>query len=465
MNIFFPAYFDPADANCFLSERPWGPTSQTSSHRMIVPVDHPALDSLISGDVEGWAVQCLGCSFCEDGALIAERIEDHLAQIAAPWDLCAQNPHPSLLAALIRLGSLHPGSTLHIHAGAERIKIPLHEGSSGLSREVRPRYAGEATAETHVDLASSMIAESSAMQAVLRTAQILAGHQVPVLIQGETGTGKSLLARFLHHSSPRRRQPNLSLNCAALPEKLVESILFGHRKGAFTGAVEHQAGIFSDADQGTLFLDEIGELSGEVQAKLLRVLEDGWVQPLGSNRGSHVDVRILAATHRDLQRDVHEGRFREDLYHRLSFGVIRIPPLRERVEDIAPLSRRFLQKFNPLLARPRSLTPRALAFLEAESWPGNVRQLEHTIGRAAMFATQEGLEPDDFVQAAQVDRFEPMSDRPRLCAGFSLEQYLREVRQNLIDQALRESDGNQSAAARLLGISPQAVSKFIRSLP
>jgi anaerobic nitric oxide reductase transcription regulator len=231
----------------------------------------------------------------------------------------------------------------------------------------------------------SLGGHSPAMQALLREIDLVAGSDLTVLILGETGVGKELVAQRLHAQSARRERPLVQVNCAALPDTLADSELFGHRRGAFTGALQDRAGRFELADGGTLFLDEVGELSLPVQAKLLRVLQSGEVQRPGSDRLLRVDVRVLAATNRDLAAEVAAGRFRADLYHRLSVYPLRVPALRERGRDVLALAGGFLEENQHRLGtRNLRLTPAAKAWLLQQPWPGNVRELEHVISRAAL---------------------------------------------------------------------------------
>jgi transcriptional regulator with GAF, ATPase, and Fis domain len=304
--------------------------------------------------------------------------------------------------------------------------------------------------------------EHPAFRQALETAAAVAGHNVPVLIEGETGTGKTVLARLLHELSDRATEPFVVVNCGALPEKLVESILFGHRKGAFTGATDDQPGKFELADGGTLLLDEIGELPLELQPKLLTVLEGGTVEPLGASTPRAVNVRVIAATNRDLGAAVAERAFREDLYYRLSFSLIHLPPLRERRSDIASIALQILDRLNESLKEPKRLTPEALQRLERHEWQGNVRDLENVIGRSVLLTSDTLLDADDLVINEASPRRDPLSALPTPYEGFCLEDFLCSCRHHLVLKALDLADGNQSAAARLLGMSPQAVSKFLK---
>jgi len=306
-----------------------------------------------------------------------------------------------------------------------------------------------------------IIAHSPAMQQVLQEAAVVAEHGVPVLITGETGTGKERLARFIHLLSGREVDRFVPVNCAALPESLAESVLFGHRKGAFTGAHQDQQGKFVQADEGSLFLDELGELPLELQPKLLRVLEDQLVEPIGANQSQQVNTRLIAATHQDLLQGVKEGQFREDLYYRLTFATLHIPALRERPEDISAISLRHLQQLNRMLETPKTLSSESMDRLVAHPWPGNVRDLQNVIGRSALWCPETVIEPEHL-------KFDILlrssSEIPEPTQGFDMEDYLSNQRTALIQRALEKSGGNQSQAAALLGISPQAVNKFVKNV-
>jgi DNA-binding NtrC family response regulator len=239
------------------------------------------------------------------------------------------------------------------------------------------------------------------MRPVLKAAEKAAASSIPVLIEGESGTGKELIARAIHGSSARRAQSFVAVNCGAMPENLVESILFGHERGAFTGATEKHAGKFIEADGGTLFLDEVGELPLPAQVKLLRALQEGEVEPVGGRKNVKVDVRIISATNRDLIADVKAGRFREDLFYRLHVFPISVPPLRQRLQDVAELARHFLARISAEEGKHvRGLSAQALALLTAFRWPGNVRQLENAIFRAIVLADSDEIGVHEFQQIA-----------------------------------------------------------------
>ncbi|ADZ69300.1 sigma-54-dependent transcriptional regulator [Polymorphum gilvum] len=262
---------------------------------------------------------------------------------------------------------------------------------------------------------ADIVTKSPAMERVLRLGQRAASSTIPILIEGESGVGKELIARAIQGSGERKSKPFVTVNCGAIPDNLVESILFGHEKGAFTGAVDRHVGKFQEAHGGTLFLDEVGELPMEVQVKLLRALQEGEIDPIGARRPAKVDFRLISATNRRLIDLVKEGRFREDLYYRLNVFPIWIPPLRDRTEDIPALVRHFLARFAAEEGKPQvsSVAPEALAMLQAYAWPGNIRQLENAVFRAVVLCDGDHLTVADFPQvAAALDHPLPAAEMP-----------------------------------------------------
>jgi DNA-binding NtrC family response regulator len=283
--------------------------------------------------------------------------------------------------------------------GAERLQVSVRNAinTSALEGELaRLKHSRSGTLGF-----KDIITKSANMAAVLRVAEKAAASAIPVLISGESGVGKELIARAIHGSSARRTKPFIAVNCGAMPEHLVESILFGHEKGSFTGATERHIGKFVEATGGTLFLDEVGELPAPAQVKLLRAIQEGEVEPVGARRPVKVDVRLISATNRDLIADVKAGRFREDLFYRLHVFPIAVPPLRERPADIPVLARHFLARFAAEEGkRIRQMTPEALRVVCGFHWPGNIRQLENAMFRAVVLAESDTLGLDEFPQIA-----------------------------------------------------------------
>jgi transcriptional regulator with GAF, ATPase, and Fis domain len=299
------------------------------------------------------------------------------------------------------------------------------------------------------------------MESLKRTIEKIAPTPTAILIRGETGTGKELVAQALHQLSRRASGPLVKINCGALPESLVEAELFGHERGAFTGAERAKPGRFELADGGTLFLDEVGELPAAIQVKLLRVLQDGVIDRVGSTESRQVNVRIVAATHRDLKEEVQAGRFREDLLYRLNVIEVVVPPLRERREDIALLVEHMLDRQAERLERPRSsVTPEAISALCGLPWPGNVRELENAVERAILLAESETLAPSDFGLpaggSAPVAEGATLKDAARAAAA--------ETERRMIQAALDETGGNVTQAAEQLGLSRRGLQIKMKEL-
>jgi two-component system response regulator HydG len=314
-----------------------------------------------------------------------------------------------------------------------------------------------------------MIGQSRLFRATLDTVRQAAASHATVLITGESGTGKELVARALHELSPRHAGPFVAVNCAALPESILESELFGYERGAFTGANSRKEGRFDRANQGTLLLDEVAEMSPSVQAKLLRVVQQGEFERLGGVSPVKVDVRLLAATNRDLMSEVRAGRFREDLYYRLNVVAIPLPPLRDRPEDIPLLVDHFLHRFTRRNEKALSgIAPEALAALTAYSWPGNVRELENTIERAVVLSRGSQLGLDDLPETIRAATASAAASGSAGAAGqggaplggalaVPLGTPLEEVERMLIRETLRYTRGDKTLAARLLGIAPRTI--------
>jgi two-component system response regulator AtoC len=305
-----------------------------------------------------------------------------------------------------------------------------------------------------------VVSQSRGMRDVLELAGRVARHNTTVLITGESGTGKEVVARAIHRISPRSERSFTAINCAAIPEQLLESELFGHTKGAFTGATSDHPGLFELANGGTLLLDEIADLPQALQAKLLRVLEEGEIRRLGARESRKIDVRVLAATGRPMEQAVERGEFRSDLYYRLNVVRLHIPPLRERPEDIPELLTHFARQVAQRLGHPVSVTPNALAALSQHTWPGNVRELRNAVERAAVLSAGGLLDCKDF---ALSNGAAPRNGSPT--GSLDLKSQVEAVERAAIQRALEASHGNRRQAANLLGISLRTLFYKLRRSP
>src|SRR5579863_3753799 len=357
-----------------------------------------------------------------------------------------------------------------INAGADRYVIKDHELVDQLRRAVRSvteslkwkKEAGYLKRElrrlTGLD---NIIGQSAKMRSIFDLIQTVAPQSSRVLITGESGTGKELVARAIHENSARAKNPFITINCGAFPETLLESELFGYVKGAFTGANENRNGLFHAAHGGTLFMDEIGNMSVTMQVKLYRVLQEGKVRAIGSTEESDVDVRIIAATNKDLAKEIAEERFREDLYYRLSVIPIHLPPLRERHEDIPLLARDFLERFSKSMNKKiEGIEPEAMRRMEVYGWPGNVRELENTIERAVALESRNRISVDALPEKIQSHFQDAMphatnnGDHPCLPEeGLSLEEHIEGLERSYLLAALERSGGIRTQAAGLLKMS------------
>jgi two-component system, NtrC family, response regulator PilR len=305
---------------------------------------------------------------------------------------------------------------------------------------------------------SNIIGQSDRMQSVFQMIETVAQVPSTVLLTGESGTGKELVARAIHDLSPRAQKPFVSVNCGAFTETLLESELFGYVKGSFTGATANRKGLFEAANQGTIFLDEIGEMSPAMQVKLLRVLQERKVRPVGAHEEGEVNTRVIAATNRDLGAMVRDGSFREDLYYRVSVIPMELPPLRERKGDIVELAQYFIAKHCAQTGRDLSISPPAMRLLEAYSWPGNVRELEHTIERAVALEMTNQIQPERLPE--QITNY----SQPRIASaldlpeqGLNLTAHLDQLEKTYLLEALRRTEGNQTNAAQLLQMSVRSL--------
>jgi anaerobic nitric oxide reductase transcription regulator len=398
---------------------------------------------------------CLGCPLVADGEVVGVLTADALE--VGSFDGLDRD-------LLVALGAL---------AGAALQTTRLIETIESLA-ERRGRLVRELTREASARDAAQMLGISPVMERLRAELDTVAASDLAVLIVGETGVGKELAARAIHAGSPRATGPLIHVNCAALPESVVESELFGHVRGAFTGATSERLGKFEVADGGTLLLDEIGELPLSIQPKLLRALQEGEIQRVGSDRAIHVDVRVVAATNRDLEAEVAAGRFRADLYHRLAVYPIRVPPLRERSEDIGVLAGHFLDRYRSRVGlRQLVLGPAAADSLRGRDWPGNVRELDHLLARAALRAAARAPAGAAQIELADLDgdssaaREAPSSTaiEARAARGeISLRDAVDELKRAIVERALEEADGNWAEAARKLGMHRSNLHHMARRL-
>lgn len=292
------------------------------------------------------------------------------------------------------------------------------------------------------------------IQKINAVVQRVAGTDTTVLITGESGTGKELIARTLHNQSARSTRPFVPVNCASIPGELLESELFGHARGAFTGALATRAGLFQMADGGTIFLDEIGEMPAALQAKLLRVLQNGEIRIVGEDRPRRVDVRIIAATNKDLREEVRKGSFREDLFYRLQVIPVHLPPLRARRSDIPSLVRHFLQKSNRKYSLSVGLSSEAMVYLWEYDWPGNVRELENLIERLVLLDVNGEIRPEDLSPYTRALSSEPLVEpgNKKSARWLDLKTAVEQFEYRLIDRALARANGNRTVAAQMLGL-------------
>ena len=307
---------------------------------------------------------------------------------------------------------------------------------------------------------SNMIGKSKAIQAVFELAEKVALYNTTVLITGESGTGKELIARGIHYHSERSSGPLVPVNCGGIPENLLESELFGYKRGAFTGADKNKIGLFEEAAGGTIFLDEIGELPISLQVKLLRVLQENEIRAVGDSKTRKIDVRIIAATAKNLEEEIQSGGFREDLFYRLNVMPIRLPPLRERAEDIPLLCQHFIDRYNAALKKSvQDIAPQAMSRLMQHNWPGNVRELENIIERAIVLTEDLHLQPEHL--PSNIGKETESGSMKNLLNGFSIKEAQKIIEEMLITKALKETAGNRTRAARLLEIShPSLLSKI-----
>ena len=355
--------------------------------------------------------------------------------------------------------ALNAGAFYYIRKGPKLLEDLLSAVALAMDRTLdRQQLAAHKRDAALRNSLDNLIGESEPMCRLKQTIRTIATTNSTVIVSGESGTGKELVARAIHTCSPRASEPFVSVNCGAFPETLLESELFGYVKGSFTGATVNKHGLFELASGGTIFLDEIGETTPAMQVKLLRVLQERCIRPVGGGQETPVDVRVIAATNRNLLQQVQEGQFREDLYYRLSVIPVEVPPLRDRGDDVVLLANHFLKKFAVQMSKPVvCLSPESLKTMMGYDWPGNVRVLENTIERAVAMSTEEELRVElphsaaNGMPAATANAGAPGVVLP--AGGIDLERYVADIEKSLLQSALRRSSGTQTRAAELLKLS------------
>jgi transcriptional regulator with PAS, ATPase and Fis domain len=393
--------------------------------------------------------------------IVANNQLQKLAQSNIDINILLSPGTPAMQAVWILLGKAKYPATFYqssIEQGVETVDIPFD-----IAAEYLP-IANSLDSKTINDLSYISIPINAAFENILtrnqkvttikHQAQILADKEVPVLILGETGTGKELFAKAIHQSSKRSNKPFIALNCGAIPSELVDSVLFGHKKGAFTGAITDKLGVFDQANGGILFLDEFGELDQSTQVRLLRVLQEGTFSPIGSNQEHKTDIRLIAATHRNLLALVSEGRFREDLFYRVAVGVLNLPPLREREGDILYLAEKIMEDLSQKdsALKHKLFSVKAKNLMLKHPWKGNIRELQSTILRALIWSSFDSIDEDDIKEALfYMPSNEHDLNNIEVSYGIDLQRVIDDLSSQYIKQALKETSHNKTRAAELLG--------------
>ncbi len=424
-------------------------------HKVLVVEDEREMQRALEAVLEGCGLRV---STAEDGLHAMTKFKQDLYDLVIADVRMPRMSGLELLKEIKRISPLTPVVLLTAYGTVEGAVNAMKEGAfdyieKPFSPEVLEEVVKRALAsrpEEEKQKRRTIIAQDPKMLELLEVARTIAPSTAPVLISGESGTGKELLARYIHEQSQRRGRPFVAVNCAALPEGLLETELFGHERGSFTGAVAQKKGKFELAHRGTLLLDEVSEMPLALQAKILRALQEGEIDRVGGTKPVAVDVRVIATTNRDLVEEVHKGRFREDLFFRLNVVPLHIPPLRERKGDIPLLANFFLEKYTALNGKGiEGFSPETMKLLEEYSWPGNVRELENVVHRAVLLAKGPLIEPKDLVidegLASRID--------PPIKPGTSL----KEMERWLILETLKKVGGNRTQAARLLGVSVRTI--------
>ncbi len=435
---------------------------------ILVVEDEEKLRRVIELQLRGAGFEVLTAATAEQGLQLADRADLVLTDVRLPGMSGLE-----LMAALKRQNSVAPVIVMTAFGTVENAVEAMKAGAADylpkpfsldhlmtvVNKALEMRALRDENRKLRQELGAryeldSIVGRSPAMQEVFETVLRVAPTRATVLLCGESGVGKDVIARAIHQHSPRAGKPFVKINCTALPENLMESELFGYEKGAFTGANTSKLGKFEQADTGTVFLDEIGDVPPPVQVKLLRILQEREFERLGSNKTRHIDVRVLAATNVDLRAALEEGRFREDLYYRLNVLPINIPPLRDRREDIPYLANHFLHKLvRETGGQAESISPAAMDKLMQYSWPGNVRELENVIERSVVLARGQVLEVDDIRLDTAPRSRTATTEATFLPEGMTLDEYEKSI----LREALQRANGNKSLAARMLGLTRNAL--------
>src|SRR5919199_148857 len=432
--------------------------------RILVIDDEAAIRDSLRMMLEYEGYEVVGAATGQEGLVLAEREAPDLVL------LDVKMPGMDGLEVLDRLRAMNETLPVVVISGHGTISTAVEATKKGAFDFIEKPFASDRvlvslrnaldqrqlrdenrTLKKAVEVRHQMIGDSPGLRQVMAAVGRAAPTNATVLIQGESGVGKELVARTIHRTSLRTRERFVQVNCAAIPEELIESELFGHEKGSFTGATEKQVGKFEQADRGTIFLDEVGDMSAKAQAKVLRVLQEGEVERLGSARSIKVDVRVIAATNKDLEQEIEKGSFREDLYFRLSVIPIRVPPLRERREDIPALVRHFVDLFSrENNRRPQRFTPAALDYLQKARWKGNVRELKNTVERLIIMTPGEVIDVDDLRDVVRLESKPAASDNQKERPG-TLREFKESAERAFLVGKLRENNWNISKTAEVIG--------------
>src|SRR3982750_89079 len=439
--------------------------------RVLVIDDEAAIRDSLRMTLEYEGYEFLGAATGQEGLALAERDAPDLVL------LDVKMPGMDGIEVLDRLRNMNDQLPIVVISGHGTIGTAVEATKKGAFDFIEKPFASERilvslrnaldhrqlrdenrSLKKAVEVRHQMIGESPALKQIMASIGRAAPTNATVLITGESGVGKELVARTIHRNSLRSRERFVQVNCAAIPEDLIESELFGHEKGSFTGATEKQVGKFEQADKGTIFLDEVGDMSAKTQAKVLRVLQEGEVERLGSARTIKVDVRVIAATNKDLDQEIEKGTFREDLYFRLSVIPIRVPPLRDRREDIPALVRHFVDLFSrENNRRPQRFTPAALEYMQKARWKGNVRELRNTVERLLIMTPGDNIDIDDLKDVVRMDTAKPAVIGEAAPAGGqpiapgTLREFKESAERKFLVEKLRENAWNISKTAEVIG--------------